>query len=180
MGNFEKDLEINLYSLHTECKDFPNLYFKYAKKFANASEDKFTKEEQLKLFKAEAKLKIDQARANMDLEIRGNPEKFQKMFGIKKFTEASINSVIVTNPYFIQLQEDLAKQTEEKVNELAKTINDLEIYRAALVSLSHKKSGIADAIKLQIGGFYSELEESPPIKRGGTTLKERMEAKKHG
>ena len=178
MGDFEKDLEINLYSLHTECSEFPNLYFKYAKKFANASEEKFQKEEQLKLFKAEVKLKIDQARANMDLEIRGNPEKFQKMFGIKKFTETSINSVIVSNPDFLQLQEDLAKQVEEKVNDLAKTINELEIYRAALISLSHKKSGIADAIKLQIGGFYSELEETPSVKKSKTTLKERLERKK--
>ncbi len=177
-NNFEDVLKIDLYSLHTECRDFPNLYYQYAKKFAEASANKYKKEEQLKLFRAEAKIKLEQARASMDLEIRGDPANFQKMFNIKKFTEASINSAIITNPDFISLQEELTHEGKEKTEQVAEAINELEIYRAAMVSLSHKKSGIEDAVKLQLGGFYSEPKTEMKIsKKGSSTLKGRREHK---
>lgn len=83
--NYEKDLKINEDALDLELLDQASLFMKYAKHYA------FTQKEV-----ENAKQVLDITKADLDLKIRSNPEKFK----IEKVTEGAIQSAILISKEF--------------------------------------------------------------------------------
>lgn len=80
--NYESDLRIDETALDLEWLEQPSLFMKYARHLANAR--KILDEE---------KQSLDVKRAELDRNIRENPDKF----GIEKITEGAISSAILTS-----------------------------------------------------------------------------------
>jgi len=178
MKTLEEELKIDLYHLHLECQDYGNQYYKYSQAYAHALANKLRKEEQLKLLKQETKTKLEQARASMDLEIRGDSKTFMDKFGIKKLTESTISSMITDYPGYQELVKETNLAIQEKTEEYINAVEAFELALAAMVAIGSKKTNLENAVRLQLGGYYSEPQISDPAisttrKKGKTTLKER-------
>jgi len=80
--NYEEDVKIDDSALDIECADQASLFLKYAK---HAAEARRTLDD--------VKQSLDITKAEIDKQIREDPEKF----GIAKVTEGSIQSAILTD-----------------------------------------------------------------------------------
>ena len=150
--SFEEKIDINIYMLHEELKQQPNLYYEYAKPYAISVANSKRKDEQVKLLKTEIKAELDFVKASMDQEIRSNPEKF----GAKKHTETAISSIIAASEDFKKLNEKLGSKLQKKIKEHIDSVEEMEILFAAVNACIHRKSSLENEVKLLIGGFYSE------------------------
>jgi len=141
--DYENDIQIRQDELEMEWLDQPSLMFKYAK---NAAE--------MRRFLDLSKEKLDLAKAEIDKEIRTNPEKF----GIEKITETVVaNSMLATLKY--------KKANEEFLN--AKY--EVDVAQAAVVAMSQRKDALENLVRLHGQQYFagpkvphdiSELRES--------------------
>jgi len=141
--DYENDIQIRQDELEMEWLDQPSLMFKYAK---NAAE--------MRRLLDLSKEKLDLAKAEIDKEIRTNPEKF----GIEKITETVVaNSMLATFKY--------KKANEEFLN--AKY--EVDVAQAAVVAISQRKDALENLVRLHGQQYFagpkvphdiSELRES--------------------
>jgi len=141
--DYENDIQIRQDELEMEWLDQPSLMFKYAK---NAAE--------MRRLLDLSKEKLDLAKAEIDKEIRTNPEKF----GIEKITETVVaNSMLATLKY--------KKANEEFLN--AKY--EVDVAQAAVVAMSQRKDALENLVRLHGQQYFagpkvphdiSELRES--------------------
>ena len=141
--DYENDIRIDESSLDAEWLDQPSLMFKYAK---NAAE--------MRRLLDLSKEKLDLVKAEIDKEIRTNPEKF----GIEKITETVVaNSMLATFKY--------KKANEEFLN--AKY--EVDVAQAAVVAMSQRKDALENLVRLHGQQYFagpkvphdiSELRES--------------------
>lgn len=157
MRTFEEKIDINIYKLHEELRFQPNLYFEYAKPYAQSVADSKRKEEQLKLLKTEVKAELEIAKSSMDLEIRSNPEKF----GAKKHTETAIKSIISNSKELQELNKTLNDKLEKKTEEYIQAVEEMEVLLASVNAINHRRTSLENEVKLLLGGMYSE----PKIKK---------------
>ena len=130
---YNEDLKIDKYHLDEEWEDQPLLYMKWAERYAEAIHER----DQLKE-------KMDLIRAQIDIEIRINPN----TFGFdrdKKPTESAISNRILE-------EEEYQTATEEFLS-AKKSVNILQGVKEAM---EHKKKALEAETSLFIGGFYSE------------------------
>lgn len=120
--NYEQDMQIDPSALDIEWLGQPSLTMKYAQ---NAAQ---TKREE-----ACAKERLDIVRAQLDNEIRSNPESF----GLAKATEASIQSAIL-------LQKEYQEASKEYID--AKYESDLARYAAS--AISDRKEALENLVRL--------------------------------
>jgi predicted transglutaminase-like protease len=150
---FEQDVEIDLYQLHEEVKKQPNLYFKWAKKYAAASKENFRTQEELRIIKAEVKSELDVLKAELDSEIRSNYESY----GFdRKPTEAAINGWIIQQRKYKKCEEETAKKIKDGFEKVAQALEDEKVMEAAKVSMTHRKDSLSNAISLWLGEYYSD------------------------
>ena len=141
--DYENDIQIRQDELEMEWLDQPSLMFKYAK---NAAE--------MRRLLDLSKEKLDLVKAEIDKEIRTNPEKF----GIEKITETVVaNSMLATFKY--------KKANEEFLN--AKY--EVDVAQAAVVAMSQRKDALENLVRLHGQQYFagpkvphdiSELRES--------------------
>jgi len=141
--DYENDIQIRQDELEMEWLDQPSLMFKYAK---NAAE--------MRRLLDLSKEKLDLVKAEIDKEIRTNPEKF----GIEKITETVVaNSMLATLKY--------KKANEEFLN--AKY--EVDVAQAAVVAMSQRKDALENLVRLHGQQYFagpkvphdiSELRES--------------------
>lgn len=120
--NYEQDMQIDPSALDIEWLGQPSLTMKYAEYAAN------TKREE-----ALAKERLDVVRAQLDNEIRSNPERF----GLTKATEASIQSAIL-------LQNEYQEASREYID--ARYEADLAKYAAG--AISDRKEALENLVRL--------------------------------
>ena len=120
--NYEKDLKIDVDSLDVEWADQPTLMIKYTK------------------IAAEARMELDEAKENLgivkaeiDLEIRRDPEKFD----IVKVTESAIQSAII-------LEENYGKANSRCL----KAAYELEMAQGAVRAMDQRKQALENLVRL--------------------------------
>ncbi len=89
--DYEKDVHINENDLDLECLEQPNLMRKYSQHL------EFMKKERDRI-----KEKVDLVRAQLDKDIRSNPEEYD----IAKITETVVSSAILMDPYYKKASEE--------------------------------------------------------------------------
>jgi hypothetical protein len=138
--NYIEDLNINLEELHNEWLKQSVLYMQYAEEAAKASRAKDT-----------AKNKLEVIKAQLDLEIRGDPAKFE----LAKVTETAVANVILIQGIY---QEALREYQQTKYNS--------DILTAAVRAFDQRKTALENEVRLWIGAYYSEPKESDDATRG--------------
>ena len=153
-SEFEKDRKLDIHSLHIEWQNQSDIYGKWAKRAAEATETKFQLEEKLKALRTEVKRDTEQKRAELYLEIKTKWDEYD-IFD-KPPTETAIASWIVTHEKFKEVSLDSEKKIKKAVDELADAIKNEEYLKGAVLTMSHKKASIEGEVQLWIGGYFSD------------------------
>ena len=146
--NFEKDVNIDETILDVEWLEQPSLMLKYGKLVVEAR-----KEYDL------AKENLDVVKAELDKEIRSNPEKFE----LAKATESAILSAILTHPRYKEASERLI---EAKYN--------LSMYQTAANAIDAKKSALENLVKLHGQQYFA----GPKVPHDLSAERQKMHAQK--
>ena len=123
------NLDIDPMKLDQEWVNHPKQYHVWAKKLADA---------QFEFDKSKSKLEL--IKADLDGDIREQPESY----GLSKITEN-----VVANTIISQLEH---KTATREVNEAR---HELEIFKAAVTALEHKKRQLTVLAELWIRDYYS-------------------------
>lgn len=135
---------IDLLNLHTEWAKQPELYHRHAKRLTKARDAL-----------ARAKSRLDVVKAELDLEIRRCPKKFN-LIGEDgdpiggRLTEAIYMSTVLLQPEYQQAQEECHK-AQYAVN----------LHQAAVDALDHKKKSLEGEVQLHLRDYWSE----PKVRR---------------
>lgn len=127
----ESFLEIDLNNLEVEWQEQPKLFFKWARKLANA-----------RRVLDEAKAEQDLVMADLDAEIRAKPKKYG--LNAEKVTEPAIKKTIMTQ--------------EEYTDAQTKVINakhDVGLYEAGVEALNHRKRALEKEVELFGMDYFS-------------------------
>lgn len=133
--SYEEDLKINLNDLAENWDKQPQLYMKWAEKYAQAYFERDKKKEKLEIVKAQ-----------IDMDIRTNLDNY----GFdKKPTEAAISAKILMQPEY-----QAASTSVIEAN------RDMNIYNAAKTAMDHKKKALEMLSYLSTSGLYAEPSDS--------------------
>lgn len=131
--------DIDLHNLDKEWSRQPRLYFYWAGKLADARRD---------LEQANAKLEL--TKAELDSDIRSNPERFD----IPKLTEPAIKNCILAHGRHIAA-----------ANHAAKMKHDVDVLSAAVVALDHRKKALEGEVTLFCHNYNSDPKAPPEAKQ---------------
>lgn len=127
-------VEIDPLALDREWVNQPRLYLQFASELADANREL-----------DEAKSNLDIVKADLDQNIRSDPEQF----GLDKVTEASITSTLLTQPEY-----------KEAMTLLIESRHKREILAAAVAALDHRKKALEKLVDLHMSGYYASPRAS--------------------
>lgn len=125
------DLSIDPLRLEVEWVRHPILYGAWAERLAEVQSDY-----------DEIKSATDVTRATVDQEVRENPGNF----GIEKLTETSVLNAVTLDPRM--------KVAVDRLNKARKRVN---LHKAAVDALEHRKRALTLLAELWIKDYYSEM-----------------------
>ena len=152
--NYENDLAIDPHALDEEWLRHPGFYMKYAEELANAQKAR-----------DKAKERLDVIRAEIDTDIRTNPDKYS----IAKITEAVVTNTILLQDDYQQMIEDLSDKNYE-----------VNILQAAVRAFDHRKKALENLVQLHIASYFAGPKEPrnlPPGKRMADRAQEKASQK---
>ena len=134
----ESDFSIDKNRLDDEWLDQPRRYFRYAAELADARRRL-----------DEAKAEQDITKAEVEMTIRGNPEKF----GLAKVTEAAVTATVLMQGTY-----------QKAFSTTLKAKHDVDILSAATVALDHRKKSLENLVHLWAADYFSS-PKCPDISR---------------
>jgi hypothetical protein len=129
--------------LDQEWVEQPKLYFRYARKVA-----------ELQGAVEQAKAAIDVVEAECSSRVRANPERFK----VAKVTDKAVSERVYQMAEY-----------QEAVLEYQRLRKALDVYKAAVTALDHRKRALENLVKLWLGEYYSN-----PRVEGGANLPEKI------
>jgi len=150
--DYQKAVAIDPDKLDEEIFSQPGLYMKFSEVYADIER----KREKLRR-------KLEILEANCDFEIRTKPERFG-LKSLKSVTEALVKNTI-------QKQEEIQELNEK----IIQANYDLNIVKAAITSLEHKKKMLEKAVDLYNGQYFSPIKAQHSIKGGKRIYYESIE-----
>jgi len=131
MSEYSKDISIDKYALDDELQKQAILFMKYAEMAAEAI-----------LVRDKAKERLAVVMAEVDAEIRGNPDEY----GFdKKPTESAISNCIVRDERYSKANHDLIEANK-----------DMNILTSAKEAMAHKKKSLEKLVDLFLAGYWSD------------------------
>jgi len=140
--NYEQDLAIDPHELDECWLKHPALYMQYSRELADAQRTS-----------TKAKEKLDVVRAEVDKDIRTNPDKFN----LQKVTEGIVSATIALDERYREAQSDL----NEKIYEV-------NILQGAVRAFDHRKKALENMVQLLMMEYFAGPKEPrnlPPGKR---------------
>jgi len=125
--------DIDRSRLDDEWVDQPRMYNRYALASAEA-----------RLEYNRAKATLDVTKAETELRVRKNPEKYE----LTKVTESVIASVVL-----------LDKQCQMAAMSVAEARHDLDVAEAAVSAMDHRKKALEDLVRLFLADYFSKPRE---------------------
>lgn len=127
--NYEADIKIDETVLDLEWLEQPNLMLKFTRYSA-----------EMRKVADEIEAELDVIKAEVEKEVREDPEKF----GIKKITEAAVKAAILLDTRFIKVNKDLIQaKFEAKVAE------------GAVKAFDHRKDALENLVKLHGQQYFA-------------------------
>lgn len=153
--NYEEDVKIDEQALDIEWLEQPALFMKYARHAAQMRKDVDLKKENIEITKAE-----------VDKEIRQNPEKFN----IEKVTDASVAANVLSTPKYKKANQEYIEAKYE-----------LDMAVAAVSAMNQRKDALENLVKLHGQQYFAgpkvprdlkwEREEKEKITNAGISNK---------
>jgi len=127
--DYEKDMHIDEEALDVELLNQPERVYKYSKLLAEAKQELELAKENLSLVKAE-----------IDLDIRYNPDKYK----LQKVTETAITNII--------LLEEEYKEAQARLN---KAMYEVNVLQGAVYAINDRKSSLENLVKLHGQDYFA-------------------------
>jgi hypothetical protein len=127
--SYEKDMYIDENILDVELLEQPSLMAKYSRMLAEAQRDRDLAKERLDLIKAE-----------IDLDIRDNPQNYK----LAKTTEAAITNCI--------LMEEDYQNAQKEWNEANFQVN---VLHGVIKAIENRKSALENLVKLFLSNYFA-------------------------
>jgi len=127
--DYEKDMHIDEEALDVELLNQPERVYKYSKLLAEAKQELELAKENLSLVKAE-----------IDLDIRDNPDKYK----LQKVTETAITNII--------LLEEEYKEAQARLN---KAMYEVNVLQGAVYAINDRKSSLENLVKLHGQDYFA-------------------------
>ena len=127
--NYEQDITIDDSALDIEWLEQPQLMIKYIRHASQTSRDLDKAKENLDIVKAE-----------IDLKIRSNPEKY----GLEKVTEAAIQNTILTS-----------KQYQEVNQTMLDVKYEAEMAKGAVRAMEQRKDALENLVRLHGQQYFA-------------------------
>ena len=160
---FEEALQINKHNLDEEWLRQPMLCKEWLERFVEATEIRDKLKQKIKILEKD---ELESVRANLDIQIRSNPNKYA---GDSKLTENYIGNLVVNHPDY---KEALAKlrKTESELIEANSNLNTIEGARDII--FYQRKATLEYLTQLYQGSYF--IRDVVP-----KDTRERTEAKLH-
>lgn len=127
--NYEEDLALDASMIDVDCLNQPEMVMKYARIAADAELELDNLKERLELIKAE-----------LDNEIRTNPEKF----GISKITETVVTNTVLMQTRYKKATADYLQAKHEA-----------RIVKGATEAVNHRKTMLENLVKLHGQSYFA-------------------------
>lgn len=141
--NYQGLVAIDPDNLDEEIFAQPGLYMKFSERYSKKEKKK-----------EELKNQIEIIRAELDLKIRTAPEKFG-LKSLKSITEAVIKNTIE--------RQQIIQEINLKIIKLNYSLN---LIKAAITALDHKRKMLEKTVDLYNGQYFSPMKSPHPIKGG--------------
>ena len=148
--DYMKDLSIDPHDLPEEWMKQPVLFMQYIELASNACK-----------LRDQAKENVDVVKAEVDAQIRKNPE----LFGVVKITENQVSNIILTNDRY-----------KEAVSALHDANLKYALLQGAVRAFEQRKSALENEVKMLLGGIYSVPNEGQQIAAGRRIMEHAVEA----
>ncbi len=135
----EQELKIDKFSLDEEWLRQPMLIYQWSKDYAEALAVRDKTKQLVELIKAES-----------DLAIRKNPERF----GLEKATDKAVENAIITVPEY-----------QEALKQHQQAMYDVNILSGGIEAINHKKSALDNLTRLFLSGYWAEARSASPETR---------------
>lgn len=152
-NEFERDVSLDINSLHEEWQKQAQLYGKWARRLAKVVKERFKLDERLKVVRTQVKRRIEEVGADLDSRIRIG---YGGMGFEKKPPEDAIKNWILLQPKFKKVQDEGVDEIKEVTDALADAIEREELFKGACLAMSHKKSAIEGEVKLWLEEYFSD------------------------
>ena len=152
---YKEDSKIDIYNLHTELAGQSQIYIEYAEQYADAVAEMMRCQEKVSVVKTEGKKKIDEVKAQLDIDARQFPGKYG-LDTDKKPTEAAISNAIIIHKEFRAVQEQVAAEIHEAVEAHIEAVRKKELLEGVKVAFSHRKSALEKECELFLSGYYAD------------------------
>ena len=131
LTEYQRDLAINEYALEIECADQPQLFMKWAERFAQAIFERDKAKQNLRVVTAEINLQI----RNKEPEI----------YGLPKWTENAVQSVLDKHPDILAAEDAYLLK-----------IKEVELLRSAKDAFQDRKFQLINLVSLRNAMYYSD------------------------
>lgn len=156
---YNNDLAINLFDLHNEWINHPDLCAKYTKLAAEAQSNYSRAKENFEIVKSQGKEELDRIKSEIDIDVRNNPQNYKIPKDKKeeyKLTELIINSVVTISPKYQQALKDFYKKRKDAHQKVIDTCLNRDILKGAADNFSYqRKAALENTVRLWEQEFYS-------------------------
>jgi len=147
LTEIETDKQIDPDALDVDWVDQTNLYYKYS----NALNDAINERNDLKLQVERAKENFERVKAQLDLEVREDPDSFS----IPKVTEATVSSAILLDDRYHKAFEEYL-DAKSSLNAAQDIVNRLY---SCTSTMEEKKSALEQLVRLLNQQYFSTPNE---------------------
>lgn len=156
--SIEQDLKIDLLDLANEAARQPDLYHKWANRYAEAHSTKVKVRELSKVEKIRIKQAFDDKRAAVEQDVRINWGDYS---GDKK-TEGGIAAIVSVHPDFKKAQETYLNSLSLLNQQIVDATHEDLILEAARDAMLQRHQSIKIAGELYLGGYFSDVSFNRP------------------
>ena len=150
-STYEKDCEVDKYSLHTELETLPGLIAKWRKKYSMADGVLEKIYADMPILKAELKTEYEISLAKIEFYLREN---WTQYCPDVKMTEGSVINKLKTLPEYEEANKKYIVENLKLSEELACAVEDKGVLYGACRALESKETVLTKLVKLYLSGYY--------------------------
>ena len=153
--DYEKELEIDIYNLHTEIRRFIPLRFKYRKEYARAKSLKDRLKENLPIRKTAAKVELDSEIGKIRIKLRKDWKKHTSA----NHSSAAEDKLIVTLDEYKKAYDKYFEDLDVITEEYQVAVEEKELLYGAVSAVEGALVALQEETKLYLSGYYDRKQE---------------------
>jgi predicted unusual protein kinase regulating ubiquinone biosynthesis (AarF/ABC1/UbiB family) len=160
VSEYRNDVRINKYELEDLWESHSDRFLTWWEKYAEAKRLRNIAEARYELLKKENREELEYIRADLDIQIRRNPMKFN----LPKVTDVSVANCILIQDRYRRFQEQARASEKEARYELIAAEHKMDVLKGAAEAFDKRTDSLRALTALMSKGLYSATLPSGPIR----------------